>query len=172
MGFSLDFKDVYTGENGIQDGRYEVVVNQVNEKSTPSGAEYVELDLIIRNDLEQKSKNAHIFHKIWKAKDTGKYNMKTFNTIGSSLQTQEGKIYNSMNDLLDDFVMKTCAVEVKNETNEYNGKSYTNVNVKRWNVTESKGVFAHKFKDAKSTNDSKFTANTNQIDISDDDLPF
>jgi hypothetical protein len=170
-GFSLDFNDVFEGTGSIADGDYEVVVNRVSEDATPGGAEYVEFDLIIRNDVDQASKNMHIFHKVWKAKDTHKYNMKTFNTIGKACQLQNGKSYKSLEDLLNDYVKKTAVVNVKNEESEYNGKTYNNLNVKYWNKSKLTGPLNHQFK---SNNDSKTVSElmSSGIDIKDDDLPF
>ncbi|RJZ60101.1 hypothetical protein DYZ63_01183 [Listeria monocytogenes] len=68
MVFKLDTEDVFGGQ--VEDGVYEVIINHATEDATPSGAEYINVDLIIRNDINQKFKNAHIFHSIWKAKKT------------------------------------------------------------------------------------------------------
>lgn len=170
-GFSLDFNNVFEGNGRIADGDYEVVVNRCSEGATPGGAEFVEFDLIIRNDVDQAHKNMHIFHKVWKAKDTGKYNMKTFNTIGKACKLQNGKSYKSLQELLDDYAMKTAVVNVKNEESEYNGKSYTNTNVKYWTPSKLAGPSNHQFK---TNNDSKtFTELVaSGVPINDDDLPF
>lgn len=170
-GFNLDFTDTYEGGN-IEDGDYEVVVGRCNEDATQNGAEYVEFDLIIRNDIDQKHKNQHIFHKVWKAKDTGKYNMKTFNTIGKACQLQNGKSYKSLEELLSDFYRKTAIVNVKNEKSEYNGKTYDNLNVKFWNKTKFPDL-QHQFKNENS-NDNKTVSQmmASGVEISDDELPF
>ena len=178
-GFSLDFNEVYEGTGSIADGDYEVVVNSCGENATPSGAEYIEFDLIVRNDIDQPSKNQHVFHKVWKAKADGKYNMKTFNTIGKACQLQNGKSYKSFDDLLSDYVRKMAVVNIKNEESEYNGKTYTNTNVKYFNKTKFPNL-NHTFKVAgneANTNDSRFGndpfANNGEPNvISDDDIPW
>jgi len=168
-GFSLDFDEVYEGTGSIADGDYEVVVNSCGENATPNGAEYIEFDLIIRNDIDQSHKNQHVFHKVWKAKADGKYNMKTFNTIGKACQLQNGKSYKSLDDLLSDYVRKTAVVNIKNEESEYNGKTYTNTNVKYFNKTKFPRL-AHEFKAASGGGNE---APEGAIDtITDDDLPF
>lgn len=168
-GFNLDFNDKFEG-GGVKDGMYEVIVNIAAEKSTPSGAEYVEVDLIIRNDIQQEHQNQHIFHKIWKKKDTGKYNLQAFNTLGWAFKLQEGKNYNGIDDLLQDFFMKVAKVMVKNETSEFKGKSYDNLNVKRWEQSAFPQS-QHQFKQKESmANANQFAGNT--LNISDDDLPF
>lgn len=170
-GFSLDFNDVFEGAGRVADGDYEVVVNRVSEGATQGGAEYIEFDLIIRNDFNQQYKNSHIFHKVWKAKETGKYNMKTFNTIGKACQLQNGKSYKSLNDLLEDFYRKTALVNVKNEESEYNGKTYTNTNIKYWNKSKLTGPLNHEFK-AKENDNDPFANDGKPIDIQESDLPF
>ncbi|AXF54596.1 DUF669 domain-containing protein [Salicibibacter kimchii] len=163
--FNLDFNDVYEGKGQIKDGWYEVIVNRCNEDAAPNGAEYAEFDLIIRNDIDQSHQNQHIFEKNFKAKSTHKYNMKIFNTIGKACQLENGKTYNSFDDLLNDYVGKTALVYVKNETSEYNGKTYENLNVKMWNQS--------KFPDVQHVPKSGGEGSSPQpVDISDDDLPF
>jgi len=168
-GFSLDFDEVYEGTGSIADGDYEVVVNTCGENATPNGSEYIEFDLIVRNDIDQSSKNQHVFHKVWKAKVDGKYNMKTFNTIGKACQLQNGKSYKSLDDLLSDYVKKTAVVNIKNEESEYNGKTYKNTNVKYFNKTKFPRL-AHEFKAASGGgNDVPDGA---IYTITDDMLPF
>lgn len=167
-GFNLDFNDKFEG-GGITDGVYEVIVNIVKEDATRSGSEYMELDLIVRNDVQQKHQNQHIFHKIWKKKDTGKYNFQMFNTLGWAFRLQENKSYSSIDDLMQDFFMKVAKVTVKNEKSEPNaqGVIYDNLNVKRWEQSAFPNI-QHQFKDSSKSND--FAGGS--IDISDDDLPF
>ncbi len=169
-GFSLDFNDTFEGSQ-IADGTYEVVINGVKEDATRGGAEYIEFDLIIRNDVNQKHKNQHIFHKVWKSKDTGKYNMKTFNTIGKAVQLQNGKTYKSLQELLDDYVRKTAIVNVKNETSEYNGNTYENLNVKYWAQTKFPNL-QHEFKSKDKDNMTVSEMQSAGIQVKEDDLPF
>ena len=169
-GFSLDFNDTFEGTGRVEDGNYEVFVNNVKEDATQGGAEYVEFDLIIRNDIaDQKFANSHLFHKVWKTKATGKYNMKTFNTMGKAFQLQNGKQYNSFQDLLNDFVNKVALVNVKNEESEYNGKNYTNTNVKYFNQSKYPNL-AHQKKTKDQMNIGEMAASG--IQINDDNLPF
>lgn len=160
-GFSLDFNDTFSG--GLKDGTYETVVTSSEEKQTQTGTDYVEVVLAVRNDIQQPSQNALIFHKVWKTKETGKYNMKSFNTIGKALNLSQGKQYNSMKELLADFVGKPALVTVKTEESEYGGQTYTNINVKRWEQSKFLNV-AHTSKNNTVVN--------NAVNISDDDLPF
>ena len=113
---------------------------------------------------------SNIINKIWKKKDTGKYNFQMFNTLGWAFRLQENKSYNGIDDLMQDFFMKVAKVTVKNETSEFKGKTYDNLNVKRWEQSAFPQS-QHQFKQK----DSASNANSfggGSIDISSDDLPF
>lgn len=162
MGFSLNFNDVF--ENGqIEDGTYEVVCTKAMEKVYNTGTVYSEFTLTIRNDIDQKSKNMNIWHKVVQTKDTGKYNPKSFNTLGKYFNLQNGKTYSSIDDLLNDFVGKCVCVKVKNEKRQFEGKEYEELNVKSFMPTNFPDL-RHQFKDGQI---SPVT-----ISIKDSDLPF
>ncbi|MCD5070374.1 DUF669 domain-containing protein [Enterococcus hirae] len=162
--FNLDFSKAQQG-NEIKDGTYEVVVNKAVENATPSGAEFIDIDLIVRNDVQQQFQNKHIFPKIWKAKATGKYNEGMIMAIAQALQLEDGKSYNGFDELLADFVLKPVRVTVKNE--ESNG--YRNTNVKRWEQTQVKGVMNHKFKNG---DEPSFGPDRPTVTVQKDNLPF
>ncbi|HJB78528.1 DUF669 domain-containing protein [Mammaliicoccus lentus] len=162
--FTLDMNDTFEG--GIKDGKYEVVITKFEESATQSGTEFVDVRLTVRNDIDQPYKNQIVFHRIWKAKATGKYNMKFFNTIGAAAQLQQGKQYSSIDELFQDFLGKPVLVAVKNETSEYNDKTYENLNVKRWEKTNFPEL-AHKFKTEEGSN--PFATQQQQDDT---DYPF
>ena len=172
MVFTLNHEEAFEGNAKIEDGTYEVVIEKANEDATKGGSEYMEFRLRIRNDIKQPSQNMIIFHKIWKGKETGKYHTGMINTLGKAAQLPNGKSYNSMEELLNDFVGKPLKVTVKNETSEYNGKPYENLNVKYQEQTEYPNV-QHVNKDkTKAGGNDPFPSNGSSIDISDDDLPF
>lgn len=167
--FNLDFSKA-TQTGGIKDGTYEVFVNKAFEDATPGGSEYINIDLVVRNDVDQQYKNAHVFPKVWKSKKDGKYNEGMIMAIAQSLQLQDGKQYNGLDELLADFILKPVKVTVKNETSEYNGKTYENVNVKRWEKTDVQGVLNHQFK--KGDEPSFGRAPSATVELQEDDLPF
>ena len=174
-GFSLDFNETYEGFDKIQDGTYEVISEKVNEDATQGGAKFTNFQMVIRNDIQQEHKNQKVWHRNWKAKETKKYNMIMFNTIGKAAQLQNGKTYKSFEELLNDYVGKPLKVTVKNETSEYNGKTYENLNVKKWDKTDFPQV-QHQYKQSKEgSNASNMTFDQQQssgIEINDEDLPF
>lgn len=172
-GFKLDFENTFEGFQKIEDGVYEVVIDHATEDATQSGSEFTNFQMTIRNDLDQPFKNQKIWERVWKAKATGKYNMAMFNTIGKAAGLQSGKVYNSFDELLEDFRGKPVQVYVENETSEYNGNTYENLNVKQWRQSAFPSV-QHQFR---QSNDNGQTNNNSKPlqdapTISDDDLPF
>lgn len=166
-GFSLDFEDTFDGFEDIKDGTYEVIIEHAREDANENtGSEFVNFTMVIRNDLDQPHKGQKLWHRNWKAKATGKYYMPMFNTIGKAAQLENGKTYNNFDELLEDYANKPVQVFVKNETSEYKGKTYENLNVKQWKQTKFPDV-QHQFKG--NSNQSSGGA---PLDIGDDDLPF
>lgn len=171
-GFTLDFNDTFEGYQKIEDGVYEVVIDHATEDATPSGAEFTNFQMTIRNDLEQPFKNQKIWHRVWKAKATGKYNMTMFNTIGKAAGLQAGKIYNTFDELLEDFRGKPVQVYVENTTSEYNGKTYENLEVKQWKQTKFPNI-QHQWKKKDENNQSNDNnVFDSQPSIGENDLPF
>src|SRR5699024_2295247 len=108
---------------------------------------------------------------IWKAKATGKYNMRNFNTLGAAIQDQlKNTSFNTLEELFQEFRGKALRVQVKNETSEYNGKTYENLNVKQMRKTKLP-VIQHHFKDDQKPNEKNPIGNSS-ANVQENDLPF
>lgn len=169
MVFQFDYNDTYT--DGLADGWYEVVIQSATESATQNGAEYIDIPMVVRNDVPQNGKNALIFHKIWKKKDTGKYNLTAINTLGKAAKMDATKQYKSLDEVLADLQGKPLQVRVKNETSEYQGKTYENLNVKGMKETGFPNV-QHVWKVKEQSDANAFVNEGHPIDINPDDLPF
>lgn len=161
-------------EMSVADGKYEAVINSVSEDATKGGAQFINLDLIIRNDLKnQKFANAHIFSRVFKSKKDGKYPKGMIFAIGKAAGIPDKTHFDSLEDYFQKLWHRPVLVTVKNEESEYNGKKYENLNVKRWEISKFPEV-QHKFKESNKETDSTdpFANGGQSIDISDDQLPF
>lgn len=158
--FKIDYNETNEYEL-IEEGEYEVVVGQAVENATPSGAMYLDIQLVVRNDIQQKFQNQRIFHKVFQKKDTGEYNMGFINVMAKAFQIPDGKQYNTLFDLLDDFKGRAARIEVAHR--EYNEKKYPNVN--KWYLTSFSQI-NHKWKD-EGVKIEGFTETTTN-----DDVPF
>lgn len=146
----------------IPEGTYEVIVAKAFEDTAKSGTMFINLHLVVRNDVVvQQHQNRYIFGSIWQSKETGQYNAGMLNAVAKALRIENGKRYNSMEELLNDFKGKTCKVTVKHE--EYNGK--INARVSRWEPSQFQGC-NHVFKENANNIPDGFHPTSN------DDIPF
>lgn len=176
-------------------GTYEMIINNAQETATNNGAESLQIDLLVRNDLDKvpslaetnaKYHNRHVFMDNWKRKDTNQYDLEGFQYILQAAKVPEGTPLKTVEDFMNLIKGAGVKVFVKKEDNEYNGKT-TEVNrVAPWNfsVTDFPEV-QHTYKDgSKPTSKSApaatpagntadpFANSGQSIDINDDDLPF
>lgn len=183
-GFDLDYSEA-TDFQTVSDGTYEAVINGLKEDTTKSGAQFINVDMIIRNDIEANAfKDQHVFRRIFAKKDTGKYPKGMLMSLGKAAALPNKKHFTDLNDYFDQLYRRPILITVKNETSEYQGKTYENTNIKKWEVSKFQQV-AHKFKaDAidkaavsvqggvNAASNGPFASNGEAIDISDDQLPF
>lgn len=128
--FKIDYDNTNEFEL-IEKGEYEVVVAQAVENSTPNGAMYLDIQLVVRNDIQQRFQNQRIFHRVFQKKETGEYPMGFINTMAKAFQIPDGKQYSTIDELLNDFKGKAARVEVGHR--EWNDNKYAEV--KKWNIT-------------------------------------
>lgn len=140
--YQINYEDSYSGSKLLPEGEYEVIIKSCNEDATNGGTIYINMPLIIRNDVDQPYQNKYIFHSIWKTKQTGEYNMKAINTIAKAVGIENGQKFDSFEALLDAFKGRVARITIKHE--QYNNK--TNERVAFWNPTRTQ-ICNHQFKD-------------------------
>ena len=147
MNFSTNYDNIGSGNELLPVGKYECIVKDAVPDTTKNGTPYLDIRLVIRNDVEQKYQNKYIFHSIWKKKEPSEqdkqvdgYSFKQLMSLANAVKLPSGKNYASVEELCKDFVGKCCNVEIEHD--EYNGK--TRERVKYCNQTsfpECKHVF-------------------------------
>lgn len=172
-------------------GTYEMIIKSAQEKATPNGAESLQIDLVVRNDLDAvpalaktnaKYHNRHVFMDNWKRKATHQYDLDSFQYILEAVQIPEGTPINSIQDLVNALANKPAKVYVKKAKDNYQDEEREVNQVAPWNFSESDyPQVQHTWKD-QSNGENPFANNNNQadpfannggqIDISDNVLPF
>lgn len=144
MGFKINYNDTWDNGN-VEPGYYEIIVKDAKEeKNEKTGTIYINMPLVIRNDIaDQKFKNAFIWHKMYRKKDTHEYIGSQINSIAKALQLPDGKEYASLDELLFDFIGHSALVKVTNE--DYKGRDY--LKVQSWMPTKYPQC-NHQWKDA------------------------
>ncbi len=167
----------------IPTGTYEMVIKQAQEKATPSGRQNLELQLVVRNDLDKvpalaetnaKYHNRVVFAQFWTNKQTGQYDTSRFQYVLEAAQIPEGTVINSIDDFMKLITDRPVKAYVKKEKDDYNSTDTETVyrnTVAPWGFEKTDFPDVnHQYKKAKSAD--PFASNGNSIDISNDDLPF
>lgn len=186
MGFSTNYDDTQDFDL-IPVGKYEVIIQKIEEWTTKKGATGLNLTLVIRNDVEQKYKNRRIFHTLWKRKEPTQadmqvqgYSFDQIMALAKAVGLPSGKNYEDVYKLCDDLKGRIMRVTVAHE--EYNGDTreiveYMNKSKKPEcrHVFKKKSVTSDEFS---QNSDEKFmNSNQNVLDdfeeiLSDDAVPF
>ena len=189
---TANYKNNQQGGNydPLPQGIYEMVIKSAQETATPNGSESLQLDLVVRNDLDKvpelaetnaKYHNRHVFMDNWKRKSTHQYDMEGFQYILEGAQVPEGTVLNSVDDFIKWISGRPVRVFVKKIKDTYNGETKDKNQVAPWNIDKTKfTTMNHVFKDNNQPqgqpqaqqNSDPFAGNGQQIDISDDSLPF
>lgn len=128
--FTIDYSQAQEFAT-ITNGTYEVFIESAKPDASEGGTDFMDIRFKIRDDFDQKFKNNIIFYKIWVNKETQQYNANKINTLAKMAQLPDGAKFAGVEEFLNALVGKHLKVTVKNETSEYNGKTYENLNVKR-----------------------------------------
>ncbi len=151
MVFSTNYDDV--NDFGlIPEGEYEVVIKNIEERTTKNGAVGINLSLVIRNDVEQKCKNRYLFCTYWKRKEPTPadmqvqgYSFKQIMRLAKSANLPGGKAYENVQELCADLMKRPLRVTVEHEMNDYTGKLRENIRyINESNFPGCKHVFREK----------------------------
>ena len=188
---TTNYESLESNEYGaLPTGEYEMIINKAYEDATPSGAENLTVDLIVRNDLTQvtglsesngKYANRHVFNANWKRKATNQYDLENFQHILEAVGVPAGTAIESVDHFCQLLTGKPVRVYVKKEVDDYNTTDpnnpvYRNA-VAPWNYSKSQFPNSnHTFPDGQSpqslTTDNNPFEKRDVADISDSDIPF
>lgn len=129
----------------LPEGEYEMLINKVQEQATPSGSESLQIDLLVRTDLdgvqELKDTNAkyhkrHVFMDNWKRKATKQYDLDGLQYILQAIDIPEGTDINSVDDFMKLITGFAVRVFVKVGHDDYNDRDRNEV--APWNFSKTK----------------------------------
>jgi hypothetical protein len=164
MGFSTNYENVNDDYGILPEGDYEVIIRNIEERTTKKGATGLNLSLVVRNDIEQKFKDRYIFYTLWKKKEPTEADKQVqgyiFNQImrlAKSAKLPNGKAYESVMDLCKDLMHRPIKVTL--EHREWNGRQQENV--KYVNASEYPNC-KHVFKEKKQVTTDTVAAPPNE----------
>lgn len=159
----------YTYENEIKvlkEGDYEGVLGAYKTVSERTGVEYIRLEFKIRDDIEQEGKNRIIFDNIFQEKNekgepSGVYMKWKVNNILGAVLTDNEKAAKITFDTIEDVIKKINGSKV-----------IAHVCVENNDYTKGEDVNKIKFYKTTKHPSQVLAEETNELEVSDDDLPF
>lgn len=168
MGFGVD----YSKTNNfvlIAKGEYEVIIKDAYEDVSKSGKPFINVSLIIRNDVDQPHQDSNLTHALRMKNDPTPedlacdgYSEKQIQSLSKAAQLENGKTYASIAQWCGDLPGKLIRVTVEHEM--YNDKPYARV---KWTNESQHPVCGHTFKNQPAQVSSYAPAQ-----LSDEELPF
>ena len=189
MGFSTNYDDVQEFDL-IPAGQYEVIIKNIEERTTPKGATGLNLSLVIRNDVDQKYQDRYLFHTLWKRREPTDadnqvqgYSFKQVMLLAKVTALPSGKSYADVYELCNDLKGRVMLVTVGSR--EYNGRQQQEIKyMNPSKFPENHHVFKEKptvtadiVAQRPAENFAGASANLGSLDefqeiIGDDDVPF
>lgn len=123
MAFTVDTNNTQEQQGLIKPGDYEVIIKEVTEgASQQKGTPFIQIELVVRNDVNQEFKNKHLWFTIWDTPATREKGMyaKQINTVSKHTGVQNGASFNSIADWGRFITNRPVIATVKLE--EYNGE--------------------------------------------------
>lgn len=109
----------------IPAGDYEVMTKAVDYNTTAAGTLYIDIPMVIRNDVEQDCKNRHIWHAVWKTKEPSEddlscegFSYANLNQMLNAVNAPEDAEYAKIEDCFEDMSYKPVRITV--EHRKYN----------------------------------------------------
>lgn len=158
MSFKLDSNN--TGFKPLEKGEYEVFVQSVANEVSKAGNLMVQVNYIVRDDVEQAGKGQLIKFDNFVQTDAAMWRV---NQASQAAGMDMDKEYKDIYEWGEDF--KHRAVRVVVDHREWNGNVYPEV--KQFLPSVYGGTYTPKEED-----NSPLVSEGNPVDISDDDLPF
>lgn len=177
---TTDYSDLQDNTFGpLPEGDYELVIKQADLRSSKAGREYMNFQMVVRNDLDKvpelektnaKYHNRVLFASIFTDKETNKYNTDDLMYYLKAAQVPEGTQFNDIQQFMDTLVGKPIRARVTQSENTYQGETTIQNNVWPNRVSESKyPEVNHQFKDKDKTDPF---SNDQQTEKQLDNLPF
>ena len=130
--FKVDYKASIDNEL-IPVGEYEVFVKDCFQNFTKGGTEYIDLQLQIREDIEQPAQKRRIFEKLWLSEKAKGFTYRIMSVISRIAGIPDGQEFADINELGAALKGKFMRVKVRHE--QGNGDYPARERVQKWMET-------------------------------------
>lgn len=163
----------YESENELkEEGDYEVIVEKMEVRILPSGTEKLFVQYRIRDDVEQKYKNACLFEDIWHEKENPNlFNRKRINRMLGTQDVKEGQVFASINNICDFMIGQKLIVHLVKQYDDYRGEEVNSIAYYKRTNFGSKQL-PQGGANPQPQPKKEVPSPLQEVEISDDDLPF
>ncbi len=166
MTFQIDYDKAQQGFSLIEPGNYECVLTSVDQVTAKTGTKGYSLRVVLRDDVAQASVGRTFDQVLWTKTSTGQINTGLLNAMAKAMRLENGKSYNSIEDLFADMLLKPFLGEIIIDEQEYGPekKIWRSNRIVKWYPTDKTTMNLAGSKAMKE--DSGF------YPVSDENIPF
>ena len=110
----------------VPDGWYEVIFFLITLGASNNGSEFIDFNLLVRDDVSQPVQGQHIHLPLWRSKKTNKYSRYRLIQIAKSCNLP----------VMQAFQGRIARVKLVNEAHKVNGSIYEEISAVRWSHSE------------------------------------
>lgn len=138
MTFKIDYDQAQQGFTMIKPGKYECVLTGVEGVTAKTGTKGYRLSVAVRDDVVQEFAGRTFEQVLWTRRDTGQVNGGLLNAMAKAMRLENGKSYNSIEDLFADMVLKPFVGDIVIDEQEYglDKKIWRSNRISRWEASE------------------------------------
>jgi hypothetical protein len=143
----------------VDEGEYEVVINNAEIRKTKTEKEYLSVDYVIRKDVDQEFKGKHVFESIWRDKNNPE--IFDYTKLNKIICTQpEAKLeFGSIEEVIQYLNGLKLIIYIETTFDVYSN-------------SERNAVKRYSYKPTQYPEEQTITQNTSRIEVASDDLPF
>lgn len=158
-------KTDYTVELLDNETEYEFLIEHAEKSQSPNtGTDYIEVQLRVREDVEQKHQGFRLNDRNYRNKE-GKYNMRKLNGLAKAAGIPENTEFEDEDEFCEEITGQPVRAFVMKVDDDYVGREVNRIGFYKPPEHEYK-------KPGGSEKTEKKEDDTDDIDIADDDLPF
>ena len=176
MAFTTNYSEL-KGDGLLPVGKYEVIIKYAGETVSAGGTVYINLAMVIRNDVDQPYKDKFLWDSLFKKKEPTAadkscdgYSSKRIQMISRAVGFLDGQHFASLEDWCEALAGRIALVEIEHD--EYEGK--TKARVKWYNETKHEDCY-HQWEGEEEEEEYETDvkpATSKATVVDDDDLPF
>lgn len=122
MAFTFNRVEEQETRTFIPEGEYEVFIEKAELGSNKDNTNHcISLQYRLRDDVEQQYKRFVVFERLWQNKETKQFNTDRLHRLLScATSIEDGKVFNSLQEVLDTLKGAKLIINVKVEHDDYN----------------------------------------------------